>query len=142
MKPDKWKTISAAAAEGEYLVVASYLSLTSALKLPEFLWYSLRVLRQLGTAKGLLGYSTQAALWRRKFWTLSVWQNEAMLREFVEQAAHGKSMKRFERHIHEAKAAQWQVAGRSLPPDWQDAKERLAHAPDTKHPPADHSAEN
>jgi hypothetical protein len=83
-----WRTLKAADAEREYLVVLTYLPLRHLLRLPAFLRHLLKVKRQLAGVQGLLGYSLLAKPLRSKYLTLSVWDDEATLAEFVTRAAH------------------------------------------------------
>ena len=53
MAATPWRTLKAADAEREYLVVLTYLPLRHLLRLPEFLWHLLRVKRQLAGVQGL-----------------------------------------------------------------------------------------
>ena len=108
--------------------MVSYLSLASFRSLPLFLHYALKVQLQLGKAEGLIGYSTHARLLKRKFWTLSIWENEQSLRVFVEQSAHGASMKSLDGKADESGFTSWAVNGSAPALDWADARERLAHA--------------
>jgi hypothetical protein len=127
VKPSKWKTVKPTAT-GEALAVVSYLSLASFRSLPLFIHYAFKVQLQLGKSKGLIGYSTHARFLSRKFWTLSIWENEQSLRAFVEQSAHGASMKSLDGKADDSGFTSWPVNGSALALDWADARERLAHA--------------
>lgn len=48
----------------------------------------LTVRRQLATAEGLVGYSLDANLLRRVFWTFSVWTDDEHLRSFASSDPH------------------------------------------------------
>lgn len=128
MTPNSWKMIEAADEHREYLVLLSYLPLKRYLKLPAFLRYTLQIERQLKTANGLIGYSLQAELLKKRFWTLSVWLDEQSLMNFVLKIPHDEVMKSLAGHMDQTKFTRWKLNGWELPPDWADAKRRMSFA--------------
>jgi hypothetical protein len=71
-----WQSHSRAAPERDYLALLSYLPLNSGWSIPRLLLYNARIRRQLRTSAGLVGYSLRARLSTKRFWTLSVWEDE------------------------------------------------------------------
>ena len=67
----------------EYVALLSYLPLNKFRALPKFIRYTIQIRRQLDDSEGLIGYSLDANVPGRKFWSLSVWENEESLRRFV-----------------------------------------------------------
>jgi hypothetical protein len=126
MRANPWKTISPAEPDGEYLALLSYLPLKSFLKIPTFLKFTLEIEKQLRNSKGLIGYSLQAELLSKIFWTLSVWQDEQSLMNFVFQIPHNSVMEKLASHLNQTKFDRWKISGGSVPPDWNEAKERMA----------------
>jgi hypothetical protein len=55
-----------------YVAMASRLPLKSYLFIPGFMRETMRIRRQLGQAAGLVGYTLNAGLARKTFWTFSV----------------------------------------------------------------------
>ena len=56
-----------------------------------FMGHTLRIISQLKSTSGVLGYSFLGRFFQRRFWTLSVWEDEVALRAFVRQTppSHG-----------------------------------------------------
>ncbi len=80
-----WTAVAQPEPEREYLALVSYLPLRGIRKLPAFLRYSQEVRQQLARSRGLIGFSLRASagFLRRRFWTLSVWEDERALSDFV-----------------------------------------------------------
>jgi hypothetical protein len=61
----------------------------------------------------------------RKFWTLSVWEDEESLMRFVGRNPHGRVMTDLIPHMGQTKFVQWQVSGSDVPLNWEEAKNRM-----------------
>jgi hypothetical protein len=61
----------------------------------------------------------------RRFWTLSGWEDESALAEFVERVPHGEAMKAFAPHS-QRKFTQWKVSGSAIPLVWDEAIRRIS----------------
>lgn len=82
--------------EGEPVVVmVSRLPLTRWSAVPPFLRHSLALHRALAHAPGLVLGGLDARLWRREFWTYSVWESREALGAFVRTPLHREAMSRF-----------------------------------------------
>ncbi len=125
MPPSPWVILSATQPERDYLVLLSYLPLRSFWKLPAFVRHAQAIRRQLEDARGAIGYSMLAQLFRLQFWTLSVWQDRAALDSFVRADPHLKIMSALQGHMGETQFIEWQAAGSTLPPKWTDAMGRF-----------------
>lgn len=112
----------------EYLALISYLPLRHFRAIPKFFRFSLQTQRQLKTAPGLIGYSMDAKPFARKFWTLSVWENQQFLNDFVRQMPHGRIMIALAPHMGRTQFAQWRVTHQQIPLDWPSAKARLSES--------------
>ncbi len=123
-----WKSFAQAEMDKEYLALLSYLPLRQISSLPRFLVSFVRIQRQLRSAKGLIGYSLEVRLLKGQFWTLSVWEGNNALREFVNLEPHSGVMRAFSGKMEKTAFIRWQVAGSQLPPSWEVAheQERLA----------------
>jgi hypothetical protein len=119
-----WKALAPVDVSREYLALLSYLPLRKYSKIPRFLQFTLQTLGQLRASPGAIGYSLRAKLLSRNFWTLSVWENERALMDFVAKVPHGEVMKALASHLGPTKFTQWKVLGSAIPPNWDDAARR------------------
>jgi len=108
----------------EYFALLSYLPLNKYRAIPAFLKFSFQVQKQLSATPGIIGYSLRAMLFRRNFWTLSVWTDEKPLMDFVAKTPHWQAMKAMMPHMGTTKFTKWTVSGSALPLRWEDAMER------------------
>jgi hypothetical protein len=126
MKPAKWKTFVVAESGREYLALLTYLPLNKFRALPKFLKYNSQIERQLSASAGLIGYSQRAKLLGLKFWTLSVWESEDALMDFVYRIPHSDIMQSLAPHMGQTKFFRWKVKGAEVPPRWDEADKRAA----------------
>jgi hypothetical protein len=87
-----WKSFAAPESGKEYTAMLSYLPLNKFRALPKFMRYTYQIRRQLADSGGLVGYSMDADVPRKEFWTLSVWEDDEALRSFVQNMPHGRVM--------------------------------------------------
>jgi quinol monooxygenase YgiN len=121
----KWKSSAPASADSEYLLLLTYLPLKRFRAIPRFLKYTFQVERQLRQSAGLIGYSLEAELLRKKFWTLSAWQDEKALMTFVRRKPHDEIMKQLAADMARTRFTRWTEKGSQIPPSWSDAKARM-----------------
>ena len=119
-----WHSHSGAVPERDYVALLSYLPLRSSWRIPWLLLYNVRIQRQLRASFGLIGYSLRAQLAAKRFWTLSVWEDEAALQRFVAAPPHVAIMKALVPHMGATRFTRWTVKGSDLPPEWNDALKR------------------
>jgi hypothetical protein len=124
MKPGKWKSFAAAEGEREYLALLTFLPLNKFRALPKFLKYNSQIERQLRESTGLIGYSVRAKLLKLNFWTLSVWESEAALMDFVYRLPHSEIMESLAPHMGQTKFTRWKIKGAETPPSWDEAEKR------------------
>jgi quinol monooxygenase YgiN len=124
MVESPWQSHSRAAPERDYVALLSYLPLNSGWSIPRLLLYNARILSQLRTSAGLVGYSLRARLAAKRFWTLSVWEDETALRAFVAARPHAAVMKALAPHMGATRFTRWTVRGSDLPLQWSDALKR------------------
>jgi hypothetical protein len=120
-----WKSFAAPDNAREYLALLSYLPLNKWRALPKFMRYTLQIRRQLAESEGLIGYSMDANVPSRRFWTLSVWEDEESLMRFVGRNPHGRVMTDLIPHMGQTQFVQWQVSGSEVPLNWEEAKNRM-----------------
>jgi hypothetical protein len=120
-----WITVSPPVPDREYLALISYLPLCHFHAIPKFFRFTLQIRRQLRNARGLIGYSLEAKPFARKFWTLSVWESQQTMNEFVGQIPHSAVMLALAPHMGKSQFVQWKVKHSDLPLNWQNARVRL-----------------
>lgn len=124
MKPGKWKSKISAENGREYLGLLTFLPLKTFRALPKFLKYNSQIERQLSESTGLIGYSVRAKLLSLNFWTLSVWESEAALMDFVYRLPHSEIMKSLAPYMGQTKFTRWKLKGTEIPPSWDEAEKR------------------
>jgi hypothetical protein len=121
-----WKSLAAVDKDCEYLALLSYLPLNRYSKIPQFMRFSMEIMRQIAASPGAVGYTLRARFFTRKFWTLSVWKDSVALMDFVAQVPHSKSMKAMAPFMGKTKFSQWKVAGSAVPLRWDEAIRRMS----------------
>ena len=124
MPTKPWKTVRQPDPVREYLVLLSELPLKHWRDLGVFLLYTWRIQGQLRRTPGLLGYSLRAHIRQLQFWTLSVWEGEEALQQFVVEDPHRHVMLALRGKMKETHFARWHMRGAELPPRWPDALAR------------------
>lgn len=125
MPATPWIALQAPLSDKQYLALVSYLPLRQYWALPKFFRFTLHIRTQLKQTPGLVGYSLDAALFRKRFWTLSVWETQRALDAFVHHAPHSDVMKALAPHMGKTQFAQWPVGAREIPLRWSSAKARI-----------------
>ena len=128
MPAKPWITFRQPDPEREYLVLLTVLPLNHLRDLGVFLLYTWRILVQLRRTPGLLGYSLLAHILQRQFWTLSVWEDEAALQQFVVASPHSYVMRALQEKMSQTRFVRWRMRGAEFPPRWQEALARQAPA--------------
>lgn len=121
---EPWRWFADPEATRDYLAFATHLELRSALGLPRFAWYSLRIERQLARTQGLVGYSFRRQFPTR-YWTMSAWESERHLLEFVRAMPHARVRRVLQPSRERFATARWHVSGSALPLAWTDALRQL-----------------
>jgi hypothetical protein len=121
-----WKSMVPVEPGREYVVLLSFLPLRSFLRLPLFFRYFSQINAQLRATPGAIGYSMRAKLFTRRFWTLSVWDSDKALMEFVAKVPHGEAMKAIAPHMDKTDFWRWKLPGGEIPPRWDDAMRRAS----------------
>ena len=126
MLPLPWIRISAVDPGTELTVVATRLPLRSHRHIPAFLRWTMRIRGQLAAAEGLAGYSLDAHLLRKTFWTVSAWTSQAAMEEFVRQEPHAGGMAAIRPNMQSPAFLFWTVTAEDLPIRWHDVRARMA----------------
>jgi hypothetical protein len=127
-----WKHFRAIEPDREYVALFSEIPLRSYRAFARFLPLARRIFRQLKVARGLVGYSVNIHYWQKQFCTLSVWESEQALLDFVHEGPHLIAMASFQSDLRQTRFIRWNLNGRSCPPTWRDAHSRSStmHAHD------------
>ncbi len=128
MPPLPWTKISEVDADTETVIMASRLPLRSYLKVPGFLRRTLAIRRQLAHAPGLVGYSLDAQLLRKTFWTLSAWTSMEALETFARTDPHRSSTASIRPHMDPTTFAFWTARAADLPIPWREVRRRIDEA--------------
>jgi len=109
-----------------YLVMASHLPLKRFTATVRFFRAVLAVRRQLATAEGLIGYTLRAKPLARDYWTLSVWNDDTALRQFMRTPPHVQVMTSLKPFMGPTKFVTWTVTASDGRPSMAAALEHLA----------------
>ncbi|HEX2048373.1 MAG TPA: hypothetical protein VHF27_11440 [Acidimicrobiales bacterium] len=121
-----WIRGTATAEPGSRLtVLATRLPLRKHRHIPAFLGWTLRIRGQLGTAPGLVGYSLDAHVLAKTFWTVSAWADQAAMEDFVRQDPHASAMAAVRPHMGGSTFVFWTVTPEELPVKWGDVRHRV-----------------
>ena len=126
MLKQPWRQFTSPRADDEYVAMVTYFLLHRFRDMPRFNLYTKRVQRQLAESAGLVGYALGAKPWRKRFWTLSVWQDGRSLRQFVHSGIHSGVMVVLQEDMADFSNREWTVRGSNVPPAWETALEHLA----------------
>ncbi len=119
-----WRFFGSAESDRQYVALLSFLPLKHGWRIPWFLLHTVRIMNQLPKTRGLVGYSLRAQLLAKRFWTLSVWEDESALTGFVHAQPHTQTMDVMMPHMGETKFVTWSVKGSEIPLSWDDALKR------------------
>lgn len=122
-------------------VSVTRLRLRSLLYLPLFLIHAIPSFNQARKAAGNFGVQTRQET-VKTFWTLSVWEDEAAMRNYMMSGAHSQAMPKLIKWCDEASVAHWHQAGTEIP-TWQKAEEqmlKIGRLSRVNHPSSNHAA--
>jgi hypothetical protein len=112
--------------EGPLHVLTSTLPLNRYLDVPRFLRWTLRIRKQLRDTQGLAGYSLDAKLRHKTFWTLSAWQDREAMEAFVRSGAHAAMLADMAGRLGQSRFVESTAIRADLPLDWAAARRRVA----------------
>ena len=120
-----WIRVSEPEIDSTYVVMASRLPLRSYARIPSFMRATWRIRRQLATADGLIGYSLDANLLAKTFWTLSVWRDQEALDSFARGEPHRGVIAAIRPHMKPTTFVTWTSTGSEIPVKWQTARQQI-----------------
>jgi len=124
MPAKPWTTFYQPDDDREYLVLLTELPLRRFRDLSGFMGHTFRIISQLKSTSGVLGYSFLGRFFQRRFWTLSVWEDEAALKAFVRQTPHLTAMKAMQGKMAKTRFIRWRIRGSEYPPIWSEVLSR------------------
>jgi hypothetical protein len=92
--------------------------------LPQFVWQTLRIVRQTEWAAGFLGGRILREA-RNTFWTVTTWEDEAAMNTFRIAGAHRGAMPKLLEWCDEASVVHWEQETLELP-NWLEVHLRMA----------------
>jgi heme-degrading monooxygenase HmoA len=123
-----WTSVNRPDPEREYVALVSILPLRRFGATIRFLRAVQAIRSQLGTAPGLVGYSLLAKPVARRYWTLSLWEDESALKEFVGTEPHAGIMRSLRGDLGETTFVQVRIRGSAAPLTWDWARAHLDEA--------------
>jgi heme-degrading monooxygenase HmoA len=120
-----WKSSATPDPNAEYLAMASSLPLRRLRATFRFFRFVRAIRQQLARSEGLIGYSLWAKPIAKRYWTLSVWRDEAALTAFMHASPHLEIMTKLRRDMNPTTFVRWTVRGSEAPVPWEDALLRL-----------------
>lgn len=120
-----WRSYEKAEPHTEYTVMGSRLPLKSYLRIPGFLAATVRIRRQLARTSGLVGYSLNAQLLRKTFWTVSVWSSRESLEQFARTDPHHRDTDKIRPAMLPSTFVFWTAGADDLPIGWDEVRNRI-----------------
>lgn len=71
--------------------------------------------REAEAMTGFLGGTIVADLWRREFWTVSVWASPSAVRSYGSAPGHATAMRRTQDWASDARVERWRTSGSEVP---------------------------
>lgn len=119
-----WTALAKVDADREYQALLSYLPLKTYAAVPRFFLFTFQIQKQLRGTPGVVGYALRAKPMNRKFWTLSAWEDDKALMDFVRKLPHSEAMKKLAARMDRTAFTRWKTPGSALPLKWEEAMQR------------------
>ncbi len=118
-------TTSKTTSDAATLIQVSRLELARARDVPGFLVAALRIRRMALRTPGAVGVSIRAQPFRRTFWTLSAWDGQDAIAQFVQSDYHRRVMTTYRDRMVGAHFHTWNEINTTVRrPSWDDAHRR------------------
>jgi hypothetical protein len=121
-----WTTFSRPDPARDYVAMASRLPLARYLDMLAFLRATMAIRTQLAETSGLVGYSLDAHLAQKTFWTVSAWDSQEALDAFSQADPHRSRVGAIRPLMRPTTFTFWTVRGADLPVSWTEARRRIA----------------
>jgi hypothetical protein len=121
-----WKSYSEVDPKRDYLAFILMGERKSRLSLLSWIKPSQKVMKQLETTKGLIGYASRLGFWSREAIMVAVFESKNALDEFSHAGQHAQCMEKTKTDAKEGmKSATWSISGSNIPLKLDDAIKRL-----------------
>src|SRR4051794_3052544 len=117
----RWKQPMPMVPDREYVAFASLIPPKSRTATWRLFKGSRAVTAQLGTTKGVVGFSLLARPFHKEYATLSLWVDDAALQAFARSASHAEQMHGLADEMGDTTFVRWEVRGQDGVPSWRDA---------------------
>ena len=105
-----------------YVVISSKLPLQRSRSISGFMRDTLAIRKQLSSATGLVGYTLDADLAHRTFWTSSIWTDQASLDTFAASEPHRHIIKQLRPLMLPTPFSTTTTTGADVPTTWSERK--------------------
>ena len=123
-----WTSVDTTGHDADLTILASRLQLRSHRQIPRFLWHTWLVHRRLARSPGLAGYSIDARLLGKTFWTVSAWANRSDLGVFDRSGPHRAAKKAVRPAMLPSTFVMWTSHPTALPITLQEVRYRIEAA--------------
>ncbi|MVU76858.1 hypothetical protein GPX89_06305 [Nocardia sp. ET3-3] len=121
-----WSAGVYAPADGAQLhVLTSNLPLKRYRDIPRFLRWTMKIRVQLKTAPGCAGYTLDAKVFTKTFWTLSAWSDKDAMEVFVHSGVHAEMLKDMAGRLGNPHFVDSSATAADLPLSWPEARLRI-----------------
>ena len=117
-----WVTRQLLESDRTYVVMSSKLPLERSRSIPGFMRDTLAIRKQLSSASGLVGYSLDADLAHRTFWTFSIWTDQKSLDTFAASEPHRHIINRLRPLMRPTRFSTTTMTGADVPTTWSERK--------------------
>jgi heme-degrading monooxygenase HmoA len=117
-----WTTREPVKPDRTYVVMSSKLPLKRFRSVLGFLRDTQAIRSQLETADGLIGYSLEADLLHRTFWTFSVWADQEHLNAFASSDPHRQITARLRPLMGHTRFSTSTMTGSAIPATWPERR--------------------
>ena len=121
MRASPWRTYRKVEQERNYVALLCVFPLKSYGAIPRFLRFTWELRQQMKSARGLIGCSYLVQPMRKEFWTLSVWESEKTLTNFLRRDPHYSAMLALQPEMGPTRFIRWTIQGAACPPRWDEA---------------------
>lgn len=121
----RWVKLTEPEADREYIVLLTYLPLKRFRSLQRFRRFVRDIEADLRASPGIFAYAIWRRRLRRQFWTLSVWEDDTSLMNFVYRVPNHEAIDELKDQLRDFKRARWTAPAADIPVRWKQAIAKL-----------------